>query len=354
MIRTVRVVTLALLGSLGLSGCADLGYLVQAAGGQLDLLRRARPLDQARQDPALSPETRRKLNLAAQVRAFAVAPPAQGGLGLPDHGSFRDYVDVGRPYVVWNVFSAPEFSVALDTACFPVAGCVAYRGYFNEAQAQADAEGRRAAGRDVIVGGVSAYSTLGYLKDPLLSTMLLYPDATLIRTIIHELSHPSVYVPGDTVFNESYATAVEEEGMRRYLAAHGTPDLRAADGLAQERQAAFQALLLDSRQALEALYAQGGLSDDERRARKAEVLQAAQNRYAALRASWGGYAGYDTFFAQGLNNAALGAVAAYAALVPEFQALLARVGGDLGTFITAARACGARPQPERAACLRGG
>ncbi|WP_221090815.1 aminopeptidase [Deinococcus aquaedulcis] len=354
MIRTLRAPALALLGALGLTSCAEVKYLAQAAGGQLDLLRRARPLDEARQDPALSTETRRKLNLAAQVRAFAVAPPDQGGLGLPDHGSFRTYVDVGRPSVVWNVFSAPEFSVALDTSCFPVAGCVAYRGYFNEAQAQADAAQRRAAGRDVVVGGVSAYSTLGYLKDPLLSTMLLYPDATLIRTVIHELSHPSVYVAGDTVFNESYATAVEEEGMRRWLAAHGTPALREADRLAQTRHTDFEALLLDARARLEALYAQSGLTEGERRTRKAEVLQGVQTRYAALKASWGGYAGYDAFFARGINNASLGAVAAYAVLVPDFQALLARVSGDMGAFITAARACGARPQPERAACLRGG
>ncbi|MBZ9751323.1 aminopeptidase [Deinococcus sp. HMF7604] len=349
--RSLAALALVLVPAL--SGCADLAYLTQAAGGQLDLLRRARPLETALADPSLSAATRRKLQLAADARAFAVRPEDEGGLGLPDHGSFRKYVDVGRPAVVWNVFSASEFSVVLDTACFPVAGCVAYRGYFREADAQADASRRRAAGRDVSVGGVSAYSTLGYLKDPLLSTMLVYPDHTLIRTVIHELSHPSVYVPGDTVFNESYATAVEEEGMRRWLAAHGTPELREADRLAGQRQEGFETLLLAARADLERLYAASDLTDEQRRARKAEVLRGLNERYAALKTEWGGYAGYDAYFARGVNNASLGAVAAYATLVPDFQALLARVGGHLPAFVEAARACGKRPQPERAPCLRG-
>ncbi|GGL12105.1 hypothetical protein GCM10010844_33480 [Deinococcus radiotolerans] len=336
-----------------LSGCADVRYLSQAAGGQLDLLRRARPVAEVLADPGTPAGVRRRLQLASDVRAFAVAPEAAGGLGLPDHGSFLKYVDVGRPYVVWNVFSAPEFSVTLDTSCFPVAGCVGYRGYFTESAAQAYAQQRRAAGRDVNVDGVSAYSTLGYLKDPVLSTMLSYPDATLIRTIIHELSHPSLYVPGDTVFNESYATAVEEEGMRRWLDQHGTPELREQDQLAQARQADFEALLLGTRARLEALYAQSGLTEAARRERKAEVLTDMDARYAALKATWGGYAGYDAFFARSVNNATLGAVAAYATLVPDFQALLAHVNGHLPTFIEAARVCSRRPQAERAACLRG-
>ncbi|GGS31071.1 aminopeptidase [Deinococcus knuensis] len=354
--RRVRVAGLVLgvaAAALALSGCAQVRYLTQAAGGQLDLLRRARPVEAALADPATPPEVRRKLQLASDVRAFAVAPEAAGGLGLPDHGSFLKFVDVGRPFVVWNVFSAPEFSVTLDTSCFPVAGCVGYRGYFAEADARSYAQERRVAGRDVSVGGVSAYSTLGYLNDPLLSTMLAYPDATLIRTVIHELAHPALYVPGDTVFNESYATAVEEEGMRRWLAAHGTPELREQDRAAQERQSGFEALLLSGRARLEALYARPDLPDTERRTQKAALLADLNARYATLKASWGGYAGYDAYFARGVNNASLGAVAAYATMVPDFQALLARVGGHLPAFTEGARVCAQRPQPDRAACLRG-
>ncbi|WP_309573135.1 aminopeptidase [Deinococcus sp.] len=337
--------------TLVLSGCSEVGYLSQAALGQLDLLRRARPVADVLADPGTSAAVRRKLQLASDVRAFAVTPTGAGGLGLPDHGSFLKYVDVGRDYVVWNVFSAPEFGVQLDTSCFPIAGCVGYRGYFTEAAAQAYAQQRRAAGRDVNVGGVSAYSTLGYLKDPLLSTMMLYPDATLIRTVIHELSHPSLYVKGDTVFNESYAVTIETEGTRRWLDAHGTPELREQDRLAQERSAGFEALLLGARHELEALYTQT-LPDAEMRTRKTAILTGLHGRYAALKSSWGGYAGYDDFFARGVNNATLGAVAAYATMVPDFQALLARVGGNIPKFIEAATVCSTRPPSERAGCLR--
>ena len=340
-----------------LSACGDVRYLAQAAGGQLDLLRRARPLDAVLADPSTPAEVRRKLELVREVRAFAVRNAGEGGLGLPDHGAFLKYVDVGRPHVVWNVFSAPEFSVTLDTSCFPIAGCVGYRGYFSESGAQAYAQQQRQAGQDVNVGGVSAYSTLGYLNDPVLSTMLRYPDATLIRTVIHELSHPSLYVAGDTVFNESYATAVEEEGMRRWLAAHGTPELREQDRLAQERSAGFEALLLGARRELEALYSQTSdaqTSDAQTlRIRKAEVLAGLNARYATLKTTWGGYAGYDAFFARGVNNATLGAVAAYATLVPDFQALLSRVNGNIPAFIEGARECSRQPQAQRAACLRG-
>lgn len=331
-----------------LSACSDVRYLAQAAGGQLDLLRRARPVEAVLADPAVDAEVRRKLELVGRVRAFAVKE-----LGLPDHGSFLKYVDVGRPAVVWNVFSAPPDSVHLRTSCFPVAGCVTYRGYFHEADARAYADTRRAAGDDVSVGGVSAYSTLGYLKDPVLSTMLSASDAGLIRTVIHELAHPALYVKDDTVFNESFATAVEEAGMRRWLAAHGTPELAGADRLAQDRAAGFEGLLLQTRGELEALYAQN-LPAPEIQARKAQVLQTLKDRYAALKAGWGGYAGYDGWFARGANNASLSAVAAYATLVPDFLALLERRGGDIPTFIQAAAECAARPSGERQSCLKGG
>ncbi|MDL2344532.1 aminopeptidase [Deinococcus sp. MIMF12] len=337
---------LAGLLALVLSGCGEVRYLAQAAAGQLDLLVRARPVAEVLADPATLPETRRKLALVQEVRAFAV-----GELGLPDRGAYRKYVDVGRPYVVWNVFRAPEFGLDLLTSCFPVAGCVGYRGYFREADARAYADTRRAAGEDVRVGGVTAYSTLGYLRDPVLSTMLTYPDPTLIRTVIHELAHPAVYVAGDTVYNESFATAVEEEGWRRWASAHGTPELREADRTMRERAQAFEALLLGARAELQALYARP-LAPETMRTRKAAVLAGLQERYSTLKAGWGGYAGYDGWFAAGGNNAALASVAAYATLVPDFGAALVRVGGHLPAFYEVARQCGKSPAAERAACLR--
>ncbi|MDV6375940.1 aminopeptidase [Deinococcus arenicola] len=330
-----------------LSACSDVRYLAQAAGGQLDLLRRARPIEGVLADPATDAEVRRKLELVGRVRAFAI-----GELGLPDHGSFLKYVDVGRSAVVWNVFSAPPDSISLRTSCFPIAGCVTYRGYFHEADARAYANTRRAAGDDVSVGGVSAYSTLGYLKDPILSTMLSSGDATLIRTVIHELSHPALYVKDDTIFNESFAVSVENEGMRRWLKKYGTPELAEADRLAQERAAGFEKLLLQTRGELEALYAQK-LAPTEIQTRKAAVIGTLNDRYAALKVGWGGYAGYDGWFARGANNASLGAVAAYSSLVPDFQGLLERNGGDIPRFIGAAAECAGRPAGERQSCLKG-
>ncbi|CAM3565548.1 aminopeptidase [Deinococcus frigens] len=330
-----------------LSACSDVRYLAQAAGGQLDLLQRARPIADVLADSATDAEVRRKLELVGRVRAFAT-----GELGLPDHGSFLKYVDVGRPAVVWNVFSAPPDGIDLRTSCFPIAGCVTYRGYFHEAAARAYADTRRAAGDDVSVGGVSAYSTLGYLKDPVLATMLSSSDAGLIRTVIHELAHPALYVKDDTVFNESFATSVEEAGMRRWLKEYGTPELAAADRLAQERAAGFQKLLLQTRGELEALYAQQ-LPAAEVQTHKAAIIETLNDRYAALKASWGGYNGYDGWFARGANNASLGAVAAYATLVPDFLALLERNGGDIPTFIKAAAKCAGRPSGERQECLKG-
>ncbi|MBB5364830.1 aminopeptidase [Deinococcus humi] len=348
--RPARVALLAGVVALAvtLSACSEVRYLVQAAGGQLDLLRRARPIEDVLADPTTDAEVRRKLELVERVRAFAIRE-----LGLPDHGSFLKYVDVGRPAVVWNVFSAPPDSVRLRTSCFPVAGCVSYRGYFHEADARAYAETRRAAGDDVSVGGVSAYSTLGYLKDPVLSTMLSSSDAGLIRTVIHELAHPALYVKDDTVFNESFATAIEEAGMARWLKKYGTPELADADRLAQERASAFEKLLLQTRGELETLYAQE-LPAAEVQTRKAAILQTLNDRYAVLKASWGGYAGYDGWFTRGADNASLGAVAAYATLVPDFLALLERSGDDIPTLIRDAAECAERPGAERQSCLRSG
>lgn len=335
---------LALLGSAALTACGPVRYLWQAADGQLSLLRAAKPIPDVLANPGTPAEVRRKLELVQQVRHFAISE-----LGLPDHGSFRQYVDLGRPYVVWNVFSAPEFSTVLRTNCFPVVGCVTYQGFFHEADAQQEGQRRRAAGDDVLVGGITAYSTLGYLKDPLLSSMFSNSDAWLIRTIIHELSHPSLYVAGDTVFNESYATTLENEGMRRWVAKYGSPELAAQDAAEQERSRQWQQLQLTARQKLTALYAQA-IPDRDKRTQKAALLDDLQTQATALRRQWFGPEARE---AARPNNASLGAVAAYADLVPDFEQLLFRVKGDLPAFIQAAKTCAQKPKEERAACLRG-
>lgn len=357
--RLLKLVLLGLAGGVllvscqaGLKGAGEgpvqsAAYLWQAAVGQFRLMRDARPVGQVLADPTTPPEVRRKLALAEQVRQFALTE-----LGLPDHGAYTKYTDLRRPYVVWNVFSAPELSTRLRTKCYPVTGCVSYQGFFSEAAAGQEADRRRQAGEDVLMGGITAYSTLGYLPDPLLSSMFQNSEAWLVRTVIHELSHPALYVAGDTAFNESFATAIENEGMRRWLAGHAPPELAARlaqqDAAERERNGQWQALLLEARQELDRLYAQA-MPDSEKRQHKAAILDDLQARATALRREW---FGPQASPAARQNNASLGAVAAYADLVPEFEQLLARVNGDIPAFIVEAKKCAAQPKERRAACLR--
>ena len=331
---------------LALSGCAQISYLAQAAVGQSQLLLGARPLAQVIADPATSPETRRQLTLAQDVRRYA-----SERLELPDNQTFATFTELGRPYLVWNVFTAPPLSAELRTYCFPIAGCVPYRGYFSLAAAEDEAARLRAEGDDVSVGGVSAYSTLGRLPDPIPSSLLRGGDASLIRTIIHELAHQVVYVPGDTSFNESFAVSVETAGALRYAQDRGLP---APDGsVAQDRAKAINALLLGTRSRLAEVYA-SALPDAEKFRRKTELLGEARRSYAVLKADWNGYAGYDSWFADapnGLNNALLGSVAAYADHVPQFLALLERKNGDFRVFYEAVKTCAALKEGERIGCL---
>ncbi|MCX7893918.1 MAG: aminopeptidase [Burkholderiales bacterium] len=325
-------------------GCASLSYYSQAIGGHLDVLRRAEPVDEALAKDATPEATRARLARAVAIRDFA-----SGELGLPDNASYRRYADLGRPYVVWNVFAAPEFAVRAEESCFPVAGCVAYRGYYSREDAERAAAALRAQGRDVFVGGVPAYSTLGWFADPLLSTFIHYPDPELARLIFHELAHQVVYVKDDTMFNESFAVSVEEEGVARWLAAHGTAADAERHARARAMRAAFLDLVATYRARLAALYAEP-LPDAEKRAAKAAAFAAMRADYEALKREWGGFAGYDRYMADA-NNAFLASVATYNEYVPAFRALLAAEGGDLPRFYAAARALAALPARERKEAL---
>ncbi|HEY1044783.1 MAG TPA: aminopeptidase, partial [Telluria sp.] len=224
---------------------------------------------------------------------------------------------------LWNVVAAPELSLKPIQWCFPIAGCVSYRGYYDKEDAVAYARELRAEGNDVQIGGVPAYSTLGWFNDPLISTFINYPDAELARLIFHELAHQVSYVPGDSAFNESFATAVEEAGLQRWLDEVGDARLREAYARYAARKREFLDLLQGARRQLQHVYASGA-SDDRLRERKAEIFRALKEDYAALRQSWGGYAGYDRFFAEPLSNAHLASVATYNDHVPGFRALLER------------------------------
>jgi predicted aminopeptidase len=323
---------------LGSGGC----YYGQAVRGHLKIMSDQVPLEEVIEDPATPDETRRRLALIRDARAFASSE-----LGLPDNDSYTRYVDLGRPYVVWNVFAADEFSVEPRRWCFPVAGCVVYRGYFDEAAARRYADRLGGRGYDTHVGGVAAYSTLGRFDDPVLSSMLRWQDYQLAGLIFHELSHQVVYVKDDSQFNESFATAVEEEGLARWLAERGEAGELQAYRDSRRRAGAFSLLIADTRAELSAIYA-SGLDEHAMREAKAAAFETLRSRYRALREDWGGYAGYDAWFERPLNNARLVPVATYRRYVPAFRALLRDVGGDWPAFYEAARALGELDPQARA------
>ena len=347
-LQLLRTTLLAVLAAAA-TGCSTLGYYWQAARGELSLLAAARPIPDWLADPTTPPSLKERLALAQRIRAFA-----SHDLGLPDNRSYTRYTDLKRTSAVWNVFATPELSLELKTWCYPIFGCAQYRGYFAQADAEALARHLAAEGDDVEVGAIPAFSTLGWFSDPLLSTFIDWPEPELAGLIFHELAHQTVYVSDDTVFNESYATAVEHEGLRRWIAVRGDPSLGDAYRNDDTRRAEFQSLLLQARARLKAVYDERGSSTDaEVRARKAAVLADLSQRYQALRnGAWGGYARYDRYFARPINNARLAAVGAYYDDVPAFEALLARQHGDLPRFYAAVRALAKTPKAERDEALR--
>lgn len=348
--RTVKRL-LAASTVLVLGACSALSYYGQAVSGQLYILTHRQKIDAILEDPATDPQLRTRLDEIAAIRQFAVDE-----LGLPVESQFSTYVDLGRPYVVWNVFAAEEFSVQPRSWCYPVAGCVSYRGYFDEAAARAFAkELREEEGMDIYVGGIAAYSTLGWFSDPVLNTVLNRREHQLAALVFHELAHQLAYAKGDTEFNESFATAVEREGQRRWLQAHADEATRRElqESIAGElrRQQQFVALVQRSVADLDVIYRSGRAVDDMRTA-KAARLDRLRADYATLKQEWGGYAGYDNWFAADLNNAQLATVATYNGLEPAFTALLAAEEGDLPAFYARAQELAKRSSNERRATLQ--
>lgn len=334
--RRLAWIAVAIAAGLAVSGCGTVRYLSQSVGGHLDLLTRARPVDDWLADPATPAELRERLALSQRMRDFAVSE-----LKLPDNASYRRYADLQRPAAVWNVVAAPALSLQLRTWCFPVVGCVGYRGYFDKEAAERFADGLRAEGLDVAVYGVPAYSTLGKLPgrwfaDPLLNTFIGYPEGELARLIFHEVSHQVAFAEGDTGFNESFATSVERLGGHLWLERHATPAAREAFDLQDRRRAQFQALTWRFRERLQALYERPG--DDASRLReKAELIESMRAEYRAMRdGPWQGYAGYDRWFDRA-NNASLGMLAAYNGLVPDFERLFEREGRDFSRYYAEVR-----------------
>jgi predicted aminopeptidase len=335
---------LRLLAALAAAACLPGCYLAQAAAGQVEVLARSRPMSEVLADPGTPPALRARLELATEARRFAVQE-----LGLPDGAAYRGYADLGRPYAVWNVVVTPEFSVEPRRWCFPVAGCVAYRGYFEERQARAAAGRFAARGDDVTVGGVATYSTLGRLPDPLFSTMTSWRDTRLVGTIFHERAHERLYVAGDSEFSEAFASVVEREGVRRWMVVRGADQElgRFEDEL--RREAEFAALLRAARARLERLYG-SGLPQAQMAAEKQREFGRLKFEYATLDARRSGEMGYDGWFARTLNNAHLAAVATYHDCVPGLERELA-AAGSLAAFYARAAELARLPLVERHAAV---
>jgi predicted aminopeptidase len=346
--RRLLIFLFALLaiGSLSLAGCGTLGYYSQAVSGHLGLISARVPIEDVIAHPATTETVRDRLRVALQAREYAVTE-----LGLPDNDSYTRYVQLDRSAVVFNVFATPEFSLKPHTWCFPVAGCVVYRGYFNRKSAERTAARYAKQGDDAWVGGSSAYSTLGRFSDPLLSTMLYREDARLGGLLFHEMAHQRVYVKDDSAFNEAFATAVEEEGVRRWLTQQGRHEELAAWQSANTRAAAFDLLIARTRGRLQELYS-SGRPEAEMRLAKAATFRLLEEEYTALKVSWDGWSGYDSWFESPVNNARLIPSATYRTLVPAFRMLLHEADGDLERFYKACEGLAAMSWADRNAQLR--
>ncbi|WP_374437412.1 aminopeptidase [Inhella sp.] len=329
-----------------LGGCAEWRYRANALGSHLDLLKQARPIDDWLADTSTPAALRERLAQAQRLRAFA-----SQALALPDNASYRRYVELPQPAVVWNVVAAPVFAIELKRWCFPVMGCVGYRGYPSKAEAEALAAQLQAEGWDVYSYGVPAYSTLGYSNwlggDPLLSTFLRGGLPETARLIFHELAHQAAYSPDDSGFNEAYATAVERLGLQAWWAAHPDAQLQALDEAREQRRARWQALAVQARDELRAIYA-----DDTRdRARaKAERFTQLREQIDALAVQDPGYSGYRAW-AQAANNAHLALLATYHQRVPAFEALFERLGRHWPDFHAEVARLARLPRAERDALL---
>lgn len=328
-----------------LNGCASVSYYGQLVSGQLQLLRAREPISSVIADPGRDQQLRARLTQSQKARTFA-----SHHLHLPDNQSYRLYADIGRPFVVWNVFATPEFSLTPQNHCFPIAGCVAYRGYYSQSAARGEAALQRLQGMDVSIGGVEAYSTLGWFNDPIISSMMGWGDERLATLIFHELAHQRLYVKDDTEFNESFASFVEQEGTRQWRAFLG---LAPEDGVQVQRREQFLELILDTRRQLEWLYALP-LPADQMRHRKAATFERLRGDYRLLRdTQWAGDHRYDAWINAPMNNARLLPFGLYDERVQAFAVLFRQVGGDWVKFYAAAEKLGALPVEKRKAALEG-
>ena len=327
-----------------LPGCASIDYYSQSIGGHLSLMAKRTEITQLLADERTDPLLKTNLRSVLDIRDFASTE-----LSLPENDSYRSYVDVGQHYVLWNVVATGEFSLTPQSWCYPITGCVSYRGYYSHSRAREFADRLEKDNRDVFVGGVRAYSTLGWFDDPVLNTMLNHPFPYLAGVIFHELAHQQLYIKDDTTFNESFAVAVEREGIQRWLMRHDDTQglIRYRENLLREER--FVKLILDSRKRLAQLYTQP-LDAEQMRAEKSEIFVDLREEYHR-RSEWYG-TGFSQWIDQDLNNAKLALIATYHDQVPGFMRLLEEHDGDLPAFYQEVEKIGSLSPEERTRRMR--
>ncbi len=324
-----------------LFGCQSIHYYRQAIRGQYQILSNRQPISEIVANPSTPAVLRDKLTFLLAVREFA-----KGQLQLPVNNHYLTYVDLKKPYVAWNVFAAPELSLVPKTWCYPIVGCAAYRGYFAETDASRYADSLRDEGYDVYVGGVTAYSTLGWFDDPVLSTFMRLSRSQVAALIFHELAHQILYVGDDTAFNESFATSVEQEGLRRWQRVSGDERIYTEYERDSRRERQFVRLIMKYRHKLEELYG-SDRSAAEKKAAKAEIVEMLRAEYDRLKTNQTELSVYEVWMRQPLNNAQIGSVTAYYDFVPAFDRILADNHGNLDPFYRACRDLAKKKKPER-------
>jgi len=344
-VNKILLLLLSLFFTVFLVACESMVFYGQAINGQLSIISKRENIQMLVNDPEIDAQLKQSLESIISIRKFA-----NNSLALPVEKNYSTYVDLQRPFVVWNVFAAPEFSVTPKDWCYPIAGCVSYRGYFSEDAARKYATSLADEGFDVYVGGIAAYSTLGWFADPVLNTIINREEHRLAALLFHELAHQLVYVPGDTQFNESFATTIELEGLKRWLAENNNsammPTLVEQAAREQQYRQEFVSLVQSSIPVLEELYS-GALPLVEKRQEKAQVIQKLRDDYQDLKQQWRGYAAYDGWFAGEINNARLNTVATYFNHVPAFEALLAQSNYQLPEFYNRVQALAKLSSEER-------
>lgn len=329
----------------GLSGCADLGYLMHTANGHFDIISRTEKTDTLINDPETDPRLREQLKNVNRILAFA-----NDHLDLPSNGSYLEYADIGRDYVLKNLFATQEFSIHAERWCYPLVGCMGYRGYFDEQRLDTDLQQFRSQGLDIYIAHVDAYSTLGWFNDPLLNTFIDWSELRLAGLIFHELAHQRLYVDGDSTFNESYAMAVQQAGIEALLSQRGeTERLPRYRQYLQNRRKVIE-LIAQARQDLQQLYVENTGTDNLRELKAARMSQL-KTDYLALHQKFKVNDGFSRWFEKDLNNAQLVSVATYHSLVPAFRNLLASTGKDFPSFYQIAEQIGDMETTDRETCL---